>query len=106
MRWLNSVAFWIGVLGCGLMILWFSLQPLEFLQMALTARHVEWRGLLGIAPQALAVILIMFAAPAAVRQFQDGRFRPAWLWLGVSYAGVLVLGYPVQWLVWKLLADF
>jgi hypothetical protein len=106
MGWLNSLAFWTGVLGCALMVVWFSLEPLQFLQLAMAARHVEWRGGLIIAPQAIVVIVIMFAAPAAVRRFQAGKFRPAWTMLLATYALVVGLVAPGQWLVWKLLADF
>ena len=106
LRALNSLAFWLAVLGIALLTVWFSLEPLEFLQLSMTAQHVKWRGLANVGPLAVAVLAIMFTVPTAAGRAQDGKWRKGWTRLAFAYALALSLAFPGRWLLWSLLADF
>jgi hypothetical protein len=106
MKGLGGLAFRIGVLALAVLAVWLSLEPIQYLQMAAAAQHLEWRGLANIAPLALAVLAVMFIAPAAWRQASDGKGRQAWTLLTLGCALALGLAFPARWLTWMLSADF
>lgn len=106
MKGLGGLAFRIAVLAIAVLAVWLSLEPIQYLQMAITTRHVEWRGLANIAPLALAVVAVMFVAPVAWRRASEGKASQGWTTLALGYALALCLAFPARWLVWMLSADF